>query len=130
MPFEGFDPVESELGCRVQLMSADQLISYVKMYMRAMHGIKMAIEGNPERQVLQKLSKTYGPDAGLIVKWVLWNYDGIQDGKPISFFIFSSKMKWWTDKMYAEMQLHRRELEEKSTPYEKPGTSFTSMEDL
>lgn len=130
MPFQGMDPVEVEIGCRVQLMTADQLIAYIKMYMKAMHEIDLMVEGSGhrERSSFQRLKRVYGPDAGLIVKWVLWNYDGVWKGEYLNFFSFSAGRKWWTDQMYSEMQVHKRELQKKSTPYEKPG--FASMEDL
>lgn len=84
-----------------------ELISYLRSFMQAVHGLDLSVDGAPERAVMAKLRRTYGTDGGQIVKWVLWRYSGLWEGAPVGYFSFASGRKWWTDKMHAELQRQR-----------------------
>jgi hypothetical protein len=94
--------------------------------MQAMHDLKLPVIGHPERAVFACLQRTYGvADAGRIVKWAFWKYDGKPDGKPITYNSFMKAKKWQTDKWYIELQQHEKR-EQKSSGSE----GFASLKDL
>lgn len=114
--FTELDALEKYFKKPVVEMTADDLVSYVKLYMKVVHRLELPVDPSVprERSVFLGLKKTYGSDAGLVVKWVLWKYRGIWEGKPIGYFDFQKKMKWWTDQMYQELQLQVQKEEKKS----------------
>ena len=92
------------MGVRCEDMTPDQLVAYIKSYQRAF-GLDLRVEGTKERAVFRGLQRVYGAaDAGRIVKWAFYHYRGRFRDEPIGFFIFSRGNKWWTDKLYLEMQ--------------------------
>lgn len=120
MAFEDLDPLEKNVFKKpVTEMTAADLISYIKTYQEVVHEITLAIDPTTprERAIFKGLIRQYGPDAGLIVKWVFWKYQGKWDGKLINFYDFQKSMKWWLDQMYTEMQEHQiKEREKKNKP--------------
>lgn len=125
MSFSELDPLEKLMKKRVQDMTPGDLISYITTYMKEVHEVKLVTDPSvpKERAVFRGLQKTYGQDAGLIVKWVFWKYQGKYDGKLINFLSFQKACKWWTDIMYTELQEQlKRESEVK--PKEKQWSGF------
>lgn len=108
--FKDPDPLEQYLNKTVTDMTAEELITYIKTYMSVVYQLDLALDPSVprERSVFKALQKTYGADAGLIVKWVFWKYQGKYNGEFVNFFSFVKARKWWTDLMYQEMQLHRQ----------------------
>lgn len=108
MAFDDLDPIEQRIvGKPVQSMSPDELVSYIKEYVEALHGVRLVVDGIKERTVFTWLQKTYGnEDAGRIVKWVCERHKCHNEkGKVISFLAFQKERKWWIDQMYTELQL-------------------------
>jgi hypothetical protein len=63
------------------------------------------VEGLKERAVFKGLQRVYGrANAGNIVKWAFYHHKGRFRDEPVGFFMFSKGNKWWTDKLYLEMQ--------------------------
>lgn len=104
MSFADLDPVEEYLGKPVTAMTDQELVSYVKIYARAVHDIILPVQGTPERSVMAGLKRTYGPaDAGRLVKWACRESIG---SDPVGYFDFSKGRKWWTDRQFTALQRH------------------------
>ena len=98
------DAVEQMLGKPVYELSDNELVVYVKTSMKQVNNLELPVEGMRERSIMAALKRTYGPDAGKIVKWVFSRHQGRKEGKPVTYSTFSKNMKWWTDIMYLELQ--------------------------
>ena len=98
------DAVEQMLGKPVYELSDNELVVYVKTSMKEINGLDLPVQGMRERSIMAGLKRTYGPDAGKIVKWAFQHHQGRRDGKPITYSTFSKNMKWWTDILYLELQ--------------------------
>ncbi|AEQ21063.1 conserved hypothetical protein [Rhodococcus phage E3] len=106
--FDEMDPVEQMIGKPVTKMTGDELISYIKTYMQAMHGVDLGIDGVKERSVMTALRRIYKDDAGRIVKWVMTKRSGRdQKDELVTYFSFQRADKWWLDKIHIEMQVHQ-----------------------
>jgi len=105
--FIDLDPLEEYLKKPVTEMTPEDLITYIKTYMSTVHGLELVVDPTipRERSTFKGLKNTYGDNAGLIVKWVLWKYQGKYSGEYINYFSFVKGRKWWTDLMYQELQL-------------------------
>ena|SRR6478736_850847 len=104
MSFSETDPLEDQMGVRCEDMTADQLVTYLKDWQEAVNNTVMRLDGK-EIYPIRWLQKVYGDDAGLIVKWLCYKHRGKDDrGYLITHRMFCTKMKWWIDLMYAEMQ--------------------------
>lgn len=100
------DAVEQMLGKPVYELSDNELVTYVKTSLREVNGLELPVQGMRERSIMAGLKRTYGRDAGKIVKWAFQHHQGRRDGKPITYSTFSKNMKWWTDILYLELQEH------------------------
>lgn len=104
MAFVDNDPLEDDMGVRCQDMNPDQLVAYIKAYQEAF-GLNLRVDGLKERAVFKALQRVYGKDnAGLIVKWAFYQHRGRFRDEPIGFFHFAKGNKWFTDRLYLEMQ--------------------------
>ena len=102
--FTDLDPVEEYLGKPVTAMTDQELVTYIKTYIRAVHEIELPVQGTPERSVMAGLKRTYGAaNAGRLVKWACRESIG---GEPINYFDFAKGRKWWTDRQFIAMQGH------------------------
>ncbi len=104
MGISELDSVEEMLGKSVETMTDTELVTYIKTSMKQQSNLDLPVQGMRERSIMAGLKRTYGTDAGKIVKWVFQHHHGRKDGKPITYSIFSKNMKWWTDMMYLELQ--------------------------
>ena len=135
MSFSDIDAIEEMMGKRVQMMTADELLTYYRTYVEAVHEVNLPVGNqNRERSVFQGLKNQYGPDAGLIVKWVCWKYKAEwkqRSGKTkiVSYFGFQKGYKWWTDDMYLELQTELKS-EQKKTEKKSRSSSFSQLGDL
>jgi hypothetical protein len=106
--FDDLDAGELLLSKPVAQMTPDDLVAYVKHMIRESFGFTLPVAGRPERAVFTKVRSVYGADAGDLVKWVFWRHAGKTcEGQPVSHFSWASGRKWWTDRMYLELQGHR-----------------------
>lgn len=105
MTFSDLDAVEEYLGKPVTAMTDQELVSYIKVYARAVHEIDMPIQGLPERSVMAGLKRTYGSaNAGKLVKWACM--ESIGAPQPVGYFDFSKARKWWLDRNWIALQRH------------------------
>ncbi|QIG58357.1 hypothetical protein SEA_SKOG_205 [Gordonia phage Skog] len=122
MSFVDPDSVEKRMGVRVEKMTPDQLVCYVGESLKAHQGLNTAIDGMRERAVFRGLQSTYGKEnAGRIVKWAFYRYQGKWDGEIVGFFSFTKGRKWWNDRMFAEMQQQHAVDETKAARAANPG---------
>ena len=115
-------------------MTDTELVSYLKLSMRQRHGISLPVDGNQERSVMAGLKRLYGPDAGNIIKWCLHRYNGVVDqgkmaGQVVTYTTFSRGMKWFTDRLYAELQQHRRHEAERQR-LQRSAAGLSKLSDL
>lgn len=128
MAFSDPDPIEQDMNLRVEEMTPQELVTYIKTYQEAFDR-RMAVEGFIERSVLKSLQKIYGQqDAGRIVKWVMYKYHGVYRGEVVGFTAFSKGRKWWVDMMHQEMQERLRKEAEK--PRERVGVGARRLSEL
>ena len=105
MSFTNLDAVEEYLGKPVTAMSDQELVSYIKVFARAVHDIDLPVQGIPERSIMAGLKRTYGSsNAGKLVKWACM--ESIKTAKPVSYFDFSKGHKWWLDQNWISLQRH------------------------
>lgn len=108
MSFSDKDPVEQDMGLRVEEMTPAELVTYIKTYQEAFER-HMAVEGFIERSVFKSMQRIYGQaTAGQIVKWVFYKYKGVWRNEVVGFTSFAKGRKWWVDMMYQEMQAQQR----------------------
>ncbi|ASZ74734.1 hypothetical protein KHO57_gp170 [Mycobacterium phage Phabba] len=123
MAFTDIDPLEEDMKVRVEEMTPDQLVVYLKDWQEAVNGVSMALDGK-ELYMMRWLQKVYGDDAGRIVKWVCYKHRGKNDlGNLIVHRMFCTKMKWWVDKMHQEMQATVRREQNRKTPRQQLAAS-------
>lgn len=104
MSFSDLDPVEEYLGKPVTAMTDQELVSYIKVYARAVHDLDLPVQGTPERSVMSGLRRTYGAaNAGRLVKWACRESIG---SDPVGYFDFAKGRKWWTDRQFVALQGH------------------------
>lgn len=109
MAFMDSDPLEEDMAVRVEDMNADQLVTYLRDYQKALNGLTIASAGAPEYKRMLWLIAVYGqPDAGRIIKWTYWKHRGRWKDRKGTEVIrpmrFNAKMKWWVDILHTEMQ--------------------------
>lgn len=105
MAFSDPDSLERGANLRVEDMDPSQLAEYISFRLLDLLQLRIVV-GGMEQRTMRQLQETYGPeDAGKIVKWCFWKHKGIWDGETVLPQSFSRGRKWWTDKMFAEVQL-------------------------
>lgn len=129
MAFADLDQAELTLGKPVTAMTDSELVSYLRLAIRAHQDIDLPIEGSPERAVMAALKRTYGSEAGNIVKWACYRH-GAKDGEQvIGYFSFAKGRKWYVDRLYTELQQHRREQRELDA-HDAQASGFARLEEL
>jgi hypothetical protein len=129
MAFAELDTAELTLGKPVTAMTDSELVSYLRLAIRAHQDIDLPIEGTPERSVMASLKRTYGTEAGNIVKWACYRH-GAKDGdQVIGYFSFAKGRKWYCDRLYTELQQHRKEQRELAS-HDNQVSGFARLEDL
>lgn len=104
MAFIDLDAIEQSMGKPVTAMNAMELVTYVKMWIKAVYEVDLPVSANRERYIFAGLKRTYGSEAGRLVKWPFWKYDGKRAGEYVTYSTFSRGMKWLTDIWFLEMQ--------------------------
>jgi hypothetical protein len=127
------DPVEEDMGLRVEDMTSDQLAVYFKEQMKAINDIDVSL-GLVDFAIMKNflVGKYRQPNAGRILKWLFFRHKGkvtIHGERQVaSTRIFVEKLKWMIDKLNVEMQMAvAREERKRVAPASK---GFASIEDL
>ena len=117
------------MGKPVTAMNANELVTYVKTWIKAVYELDLPVTANRERFIFSALIRTYGNEAaGRIVKWPFWKYDGKRNGTEyVTYSMFTKNMKWLTDIWYLELQEHlKRETRRSSVS----SSGFGKLQDL
>lgn len=118
LPLTDLDPLEEDMKTRVEDMTPDQLMVYLKDFQREWNKVDLKLDGQ-EYQRMRWLQEIYGNrDAGLILKWLCQGpSSGKADGQIVTHRRFNQKMKWWVDQVHIAMQQARaREERRAATP--------------
>lgn len=120
------DPIEKFMGLQVEEMTPAELAAYVKTYLLHRYDIELPMDGVIERKTFEAFKRRY-PDgkAGRIVQWVMMHHHGRRDGEYVSSSLFSAKMKWWTDKMFMELQHEQHRVERTEVGGDKLRAAFS-----
>lgn len=130
-PAVKYDPIEKLMDKSVEVMTASDLVTYMKTYLEARYSIELAVDGIVERKTLESFQKRYGKaKAGRIVQHVLFHHGGRKDGKYVTPTLFNMKMKWWTDEMDFEMQKARQKAEGRVADQARVESGFASLTDI
>lgn len=125
--FTDLDAVETMMGKSVEFMNANELVTYIKTWIKAVYELDLPASAHREKAIFSSLKRTYGDRAaGRIVKWPFWKYDGKRNGEYVTYGTFSKGMKWWTDIMYLEMQEHVRREVKRDTA----SAGFAKLQDI
>lgn len=123
------DPIERRLGKSVKVMTASELLTYIKEYFNA-YGVVLVVDDTVDRVKLERFVVRYPRGrAGQIVQWVMLRRRGRKDGRFITPSIFSEPMKWWTDEVWMEIQADE-ERERRTTESEVRFAGIGSLLDL
>ena len=77
------DSIEEMLGKSVEDLTDTELVVYVKTSMKEINGLDLPVQGMRERSIMAGLKRTYGPDAGKIVKWAFQHHQGRPGGRRV-----------------------------------------------
>lgn len=104
MSFDQSDFGEDLLGKSVKNMSGDDLLPYAVAMHKEYLGFRLIIDPVKDRAVMRWLKKTYGEEAGEMVKWMFFQHGGkLDNGETFTTTWFNSNHKWWIDQIYSEM---------------------------
>lgn len=129
--FIDLDAIEQSMGKSVTNMTALELVSYVKMWIKAVYEVELPVSANRERYIFAGLKRTYGNEAaGNIVKWPFWKYDGKRNSEYVTYSTFAKGMKWLTDIWYLELQEQVKREMAKKTSSGNSLKGFGTLQDL
>ncbi|WP_065286774.1 hypothetical protein [Mycolicibacter kumamotonensis] len=130
MAFAELDPAEAALGKPVTAMSDTELVTYLKLAIKQLRGIDLAVDGYPERAVMAGLKRTYGGRAGQIVKWACVWHQGQYRNEVIGHMSFSKGRKWFTDILDRELQQHLYDEQQRHCADAKAQFDFGQLSDI
>lgn len=130
--FKDMDPVEQHMHKRVELMEANELFDYFETWYEGLFGEKLRSDRPSEMSIFKRFKKTYGPDAGRIIKWFFFKHGGLhtqRTGKKVKFKIswLSRSKKHWQDEMLEELRDHLASLK-RSKEVEESHTFLTAKD--
>lgn len=102
MSFMDLDAGEVLLKKRAVDLELDDMMPYCMALTKDVLHFRIIFDGK-SRTLLRWLRAQYGKsNAGLIIKWIFFEYGGLRNNEPFSLSWFSIKNKWWIDQMYAQ----------------------------
>lgn len=102
------DSAEEKLGRRVSVMDPVSLFAYCQESHKRVYGYPMAVEYTKALGITRWLKKTYGSDAGEILKWIFTQYNGRINGQNFSLSMCSSNWSWFLEQMRHEMKTSQK----------------------
>lgn len=124
--FLDLDPLEEHLNLPVSQMDNRTLFKYTELYhlMSFEHSLKDCYPMAFRR--IQWLRQNYDSQAGDLIKWVWYRYDGLKDGQKFTFSWFTDKQMWWVRRLQGEMAGHRIALLKKMALPKEESLQFTA----
>ncbi len=124
------DFAELKLGESVDKMDPRRLFQYAYEMFKERFGYDLPTDYIKNLSVLKWLKKTYPNDAGKLIKWVFYKYDGVVGTEPFSINLFQSGHKWWIDKELFKMKQELGEVKAKPVIKRTQTTGFLSVKDM
>lgn len=124
------DPIEDLMGKDVEDMTGGELAVYIREYLKIV-GIDMPMDGIVERKTMESFKRRYpGDRAGRIVQYAMLSGGGRKDGEWIRTAMFSQRMKWWTDKLWGEVQEESLRQQSWQENREEVESGWATLDDL
>lgn len=107
--FTDLDPIELEMGKRVELMDERELFDYFAAWYTGLFAVSLPQDRVRELSMFKRMKTVYKGEAGKIIKWVFFKYKGEwtnQKGKTIRIKTnwWGSREKHWHDTMLDELR--------------------------
>jgi len=99
--FSEMDEGEKLLGHRAEKFSLDDMLPYIQAMAKARLGHRLYMDGKARGQ-MRRLRTMYKGDAGLILKWIFFQYGGQKGGEDFQLSWFCQANQWWLDRMHSE----------------------------
>jgi hypothetical protein len=74
------DQIEQRMMKRVEVMDAKDLFNYFEKWYVSLFSVPLPQDRTREMGYFKRLKKVYGPDAGLILKWLFNSHRGLREG--------------------------------------------------
>lgn len=101
--FNELDSGERLLGKPVHKFALDDYLPYLQAMAKKVLGHRIAFDQGKDRAIMRRLVAMYGKEgAGLMLKWIFFEYGGQKNGEGFQTSWFCAANKWWTDKMHSE----------------------------
>lgn len=103
------DEFEQQLHKSVKQMEPSELLDYIQLQFKSKFGYELPVEREREVSMLKRLKKTYGADAGYILKWYFEHHGGestYRSGRVHKFKMswLAASQKYWLDELFEEVQ--------------------------
>ena len=99
--FDEMDEGEQLLGKKAESFSVDDLLPYIQAMSKSRLGHRIYMDGKSRGQI-RRLRTMYKSGAGLLLKWLFFQYGGQKDGEDFQMSWFCQANQWWTDRLHAE----------------------------
>lgn len=121
--FIDLDEGEKKLGgIRVEMMNEKELIEYVDFQYRQAFKLKLPFDPQRETSYFRRFKQNYGGDAGLVIKWIFYKYQGVNEsGTKWNNVWITSGFKTWIDQKLEEAR------EQKSRETKRSSRSRTTL---
>lgn len=134
MAFIDLDPIETQMGVRVEDMDADSLLNYFKRSQQEVNDIEAVIRPFVDFRTFEQLIKEYPqPRAGRIVKWLFYKHKGkaTWDGRKQVVRVphFSTPWRWMVEQWWTQVQMDLKR-EERKLKGSGKSSRFMSISEL
>jgi hypothetical protein len=104
--FNELDHGERLLGKPVHKFALDDYLPYLQAMAKKTLGYRIAFVQGKDRSIMRRLVTMYGKEgAGLMLKWIFYQYGGQKNGEGFQTAWFCVANKWWTDKIHSEAMI-------------------------
>ncbi len=129
MSFEDWDFGEEHLNQSVNELTPEQMFVYGYEMFRETFGYTMSRNYVKDIAILKKFKKTYGKEAGKLLKWMFYRHNGTCDGQVFSFTWLASGRHWWVDQELHKMKENLGEIKTRRIP-KQTKVGFMSVADM
>lgn len=122
------DPIEEELGKRLEDMKPHELVRYIAIHQKEVHEVELSGSPQADLATMRAFQRDYGPErAGAILRDLFLKGGGkakvARQEELLTVRHFSKGLRWWTDKVDIRLQTANKAEREVAT-------EFTFAEDL
>ena len=103
------DPIEEELGKRLEEMKPHELVRYIHIHQKEVHEVELASSPQADLATMKAFQRDYGPErAGAILRDLFIKGGGkakvTREEELLTVRHFSKGLRWWTDKVDIRLQ--------------------------